>query len=143
MKKSVLSVFVVALLIAHVSSHVAMVEPASRGSAWRRFADWPMVHPQDDMDMCFAPGRNTRCGICGPVYNNNVSSSLRVMFGGGDARRTAEGGHYNETHFSFEKGGPYYTGKIAATYKKGQVVKTGFVVNKINTYHSYGTPFLK
>ncbi len=104
MKKSVLSVFVVALLIAHVYSHAAMVEPASRGSAWRRLADWPIVHPQDDMDMCFAPGRNSRCGICGPVYNNNVSSSQRIIVR--DGRRNAEGGHYNETHFSFEKGGP-------------------------------------
>ncbi len=134
MNKLVLSVFVAALLIAHVSSHVAMIEPPSRGSAWRRFPDWPLVHPQDDMDMCAAPRRPHRCGICGPVYNNNVSSSERIVIF--DGRRTAEGGFYNQTHFSFEKGGPFYTGKIAATYKRGQVVQTGLLVIKINQYHS-------
>ena len=32
-------------------------------------------------------------------------------------------GRYDEVHYSFEKGGPYYTGNIAETYKKGQEIE--------------------
>ncbi len=118
-----LAAFAVAVLVANVSSHMAMVHPPSRGSAWRVSADWPIVWPQDDTDWCrLTPSsRKSHCGICGPIYNNNVQASERITIGK----------HYNQTHFSFEKGGPFYTGKIAATFKKGQVVPTRFIVKML------------
>ena len=67
--------------------------------------------------MCANKGFNPRpsiCGICGPIYYDNVTSNFRVII---------PSQKYDEIHYSFEKGGPYYTGQIAETYKKGQTIE--------------------
>ena len=67
---------------------------------------------------------NTRyhgeCGICGPIYYGDVTASERV---------TIPSHGYDHLHYSFEKGGPYYTGKIVENYKKGQTIEALIRVN--------------
>lgn len=121
-----------ALLIAYVNAHARLMQPVSRGSAWRKYPnDFPYVD-QDDADMCDVfNGRpkkvNVKCGICGPIYNDDVASSANIYIRHKDPKPD-----YNKTHYSFEKGGPYYTGKIVKTYKKGATVEA---LIKINAGH--------
>ena len=104
-----------------VNGHGRLMQPASRGSAWRIFPDKFPNTIQDDSRFCFQNDAmgfffngNATCGICGPIYNGNVASSSRI---------TIPAWKYDKVHYSFEKGSKYYTGKIVETYKKGQTIE--------------------
>jgi len=56
-------------------------------------------------------------------YNNDVEASYNIKF------RTGPGTFYDKIHYSFEKGGPYYTGQIAQVYSKGQTAEVLLLVN--------------
>jgi hypothetical protein len=116
MKQSLLIAFFLCVTISYVNGHARMMQPASRGSAYRRYPDKFPKTNQDDSRHCQTKSNpdNSTCGICGPIYNGDVTSSSRVklpLF------------KYDFVHYSFEKGGPYYTGKIVETYKKGQTIE--------------------
>lgn len=83
-----------AVLVAQVSSHATMIFPLSRGSAWRTSDNtFPVVY-QDDHDYCAFPRKPfVKCGICGPIYNNDVSASEQIAF------KQPNGHFYNETHY--------------------------------------------
>ncbi len=109
------------VIISCVNGHARLMQPASRASAYRTMPDkFPFVK-QDDTRFChqndangiFFNG-NATCGICGPVYGGDVTNSARL---------TVPHLGYDNYHFSFEKGGPYYTGRIVETYKKGQTIE--------------------
>jgi len=116
MKQSLLLAFFLCVTLSYVNCHARLMQPASRGSAYRRSPDMFPKTNQDDGRFCKSDERqdNSTCGICGPIYNGDVTSSSRVklpLF------------KYDFVHYSFEKGGPYYTGKIVETYKKGQTIE--------------------
>lgn len=69
--------------------------------------------------MLFLGKNYISCGVCGPVYDNDVTASRDIQFRKGIVY----------THSSFEKGGPYYTGKIAETYSKGQTIEALVQIN--------------
>lgn len=90
----------VSVLVAQVSSHATLIFPLSRGSAWRSPGNtFPVVY-QDDYDFCQKLDNSrldfARCGICGPVYNNDVTSSHQFVF-----KQPIKGvlHLYNQTHY--------------------------------------------
>jgi len=116
MKQSLLIAFFLCVTLSYVNGHARLMQPASRGSAYRRYPDSFPETKQDDMRFCKSPSKqdNSTCGICGPIYNGDVLSSSRIRMAVFN---------YDFVHYSFEKGGPYYTGKIVETYKKGQTIE--------------------
>ena len=100
-------------VVVYVSGHAVLMQPASRGSAFRVFPEGEFPHhEQDDSRFCNEKYYNGTCGICGPLFNGDAASSLRLTMRA-----------YDRIHYSFEKGGPIYTGKIVETYKKGQTIE--------------------
>ncbi len=116
MKQSLLIAFFLCVTISYVNGHARLMQPASRGSAYRRYPDRFPKTDQDDSRHCLADSirDNSTCGICGPIYNGDVAASRRIRLGEFK---------YDFVHYSFEKGSPYYTGKIVETYKKGQTIE--------------------
>ena len=121
-KMILISFALVAIFIISVNGHGRLLKPVNRGSAWRIFPrEFPYVE-QDETDMCdnSKKDRPMHCGVCGPVYKNDPAGSFQVII---------RSQNYNKTHYSFEKGSRYYTGKPVATYKKGQTVETMIDIN--------------
>ena len=102
-------------VVVYVSGHASLMQPASRGSAFRVFPEGEFPHhEQDDSKFCNDRSINSTCGICGPLFNGDAASSVR---------HSTPDFNYDRIHYSFEKGGPIYTGKIVETYKKGQTIE--------------------
>ena len=116
MNQSLLIAFFLSVTLSYVNGHARLMQPASRGSAYRRYPDSFPKTNQDDARFCKSNGNpdNSTCGICGPIYNGDVAASRRIQI---------KAFNYDFVHYSFEKGGPYYTGKIVETYKKGQTIE--------------------
>ncbi len=58
-------------------------------------------------------GRNVKCGIAGPIYNDNIRGPHSVLI---------EEFNENKTVYSFEYGSEMYRGTVVRTYKKGQTI---------------------
>ena len=105
------------LAIAYVSGHARLMQPVSRGSAYRIYKDdFPYVE-QDDAYPCYQKMNirvNGTCGICGPIYYRDVTASQRIQITSHE---------YGRVHYSLEKGGPYYTEQIVENYKKGDTIQ--------------------
>ena len=76
MKNLILISSTVLLLIAYVSGHARLMQPVSRGSGFRVYPSRFPVVEQDDTFWCRSnsPRVNTSCGICGPIYYNDVAA---------------------------------------------------------------------
>ena len=74
MKGIILASLTIAMTIAYVSGHAMLIQPVSRASGFRVYPDKFPVVQQDDADMCNNPNINNSCGICGPIYYNDVTA---------------------------------------------------------------------
>ena len=118
-----ISVIFAAIAFAYVNAHARLMEPVSRGSAWRKFPKEFPFTDQDDADFC-NNRPNSTCGICGPLFHNDPKASQDIYI-------PHNPWHTWKTYYSFEKGSRYYTGKIVATYKKGQTIEAVVKVDLI------------
>lgn len=135
----------VLLFSSYANGHGRLMDPISRGSAWREYpdlfpkalydiewcgyeseaqeADYLRVNPKDI--------RNVTCGVCGPIYNDRPENSATIF------KPNINGGAWSEV-FSFEKSSPIYRGHIVKTYTKGQTID---VTLKIAANHKGSVQF--
>ena len=116
-----LSLVFAAITFTYVNAHGRLMQPVSRGSAWRKFPNEFPFTDQDDADFC-NNRQNSTCGICGPLFHNDPKASQNIYIPHRPWQQW-------KTYYSFEKGSRYYTGKNVATYKKAQTVETLIRVN--------------
>lgn len=100
----------IAALVAYVDCHARLANPVGRQGIFRLNEDLPWT---EELEWCYdpvlSPGRgNVKCGVCGPIYNNDPTSSF-----------FADGADL----YSFERSSPIYTGLIAKTYKKNSIIR--------------------
>lgn len=105
----------IAAFIAYVDSHARLADPVNRGSLWRLDEDLPET---EEYEWCSDPEesslRKVKCGVCGPIYNNDPKSTLSL-----------ENDGFGESLFlqSFERVSPLYTGRVVKSYKKGSIIQ--------------------
>lgn len=113
-----------AALIAYVDSHARLADPVNRGSLWRIDEDQPET---EEFEWCSDPDpeesdiRKAKCGICGPIYNNDPKNTLSLE---------DDGDGFSVFLQSFERESPLYTGRIVKTYKKGSVIQATIEVKQ-------------
>lgn len=102
-------------LIAYVDSHARLADPVNRGSLWRLDENLPF---SEEFEWCSDPQdsivRKVKCGVCGPIYNNDPKSTYSIQ---------DDGFGFNLFLQSFERGSPLYTGRIVKTYKRGSIIQ--------------------
>merc|ERR1712214_145289 len=102
-------------LFGHVESHGKMTVPLSRAAAWKKgWTPWVPLDSEWCADELPKNPRNVSCGVCGPYYNNDKSAGNRIWIIGQKKFERVE---------SFERESKFYTGKLAATYKKNSIVE--------------------
>ena len=116
MNKIIIIEIIAISFLACVRSHADMVEPISRCRAYLEYPDiFPDNSDQDCTRWCATKKEtnsdNVKCGICGPIYNDDITSPAVVKIKG-----------VEHTHWSFEKGSPMYRGNIVKIYKKGETI---------------------
>ena len=102
---------VIAALVAYADCHARLATPTGRQSIWR--LDEERLPFTEELEWCYDPvlsaGRgNVKCGVCGPIYNNDPTSTF-----------FADGA----LQVSFERNSPVYTGMIVRTYKKNAIIQ--------------------
>lgn len=102
----------IAALVAYVDCHARLATPTGRQSIWRLDEEEELPWTEE-LEWCYdpilSPGRgNVKCGVCGPIYNNDPTSS--VYADGTDL-------------YSFERSSPLYTGRIVRTYEKNATIQ--------------------
>ena len=117
-----------ASLIVYINAHGRLADPVNRGSIWRHNPDEERYPWAEDLEWCFDPyldpvpesdKRNVKCGVCGPVYNNDPKAVYRIIDG-------------EETElYSFERESPLYTGDLQKIYRRGQKIRVKLDVSKI------------
>merc|ERR1712110_1115749 len=79
--KMISIILIISICVVNINGHGEMVQPPNRGSAWRydnRFpknlyaAEWcQKVKSLSDRTFIEKNSRNAKCGICGPIYNDD------------------------------------------------------------------------
>ncbi len=121
--------------IANIDAHGRMMEPPSRGSVWRLPEGKGFPIAEYDNEWCGYNDdpndkrnkRDTRCGVCGPVYHGDPAATIEIYKGN-------FGEYTNLT--SYERGSKMYKGDIVRTYKKGQWVTAKLKVSECFSQNS-------
>ena len=116
---------ILATLFVSIQGHGKLMDPISRGSAWRlKLFKGVFPSVKFDNEWC-ADGkqvnkRNVTCGVCGPVYNNKPDAQFTTIWKG-SLNASVNVTSYERNSFHF-KNLPTMLPFIVKTYKKGQQI---------------------
>lgn len=115
---------ILTICVSYIESHGELLVPPNRGRAWRvdkRFpkgvlytAEWcDQVNNLVDRVPRERNVRHSKCGICGPIYNNDPTGFTPIYKGASNITAYLP---------SFEASSPVYLGLSVATYKTGETI---------------------
>jgi hypothetical protein len=122
--KLAFTVLVLATILVSIDAHGYMSDPMNRGSVYRlnnpAFPRSVFIQT-DDNEWCAMKNdpfeMNLKCGVCGPIYNNDPSYFGPFHHRGRNITVTS----YERDSFHFSKV-PSMSQYIVKTYKRGQLI---------------------
>ena len=127
--------FLLATVVVSINAHGYMIDPAARGAVF--LLNNSTAFPTTVFPSLFTNNewcddgrptkmRNVRCGVCGPIYNNDPGFFGPFMLNAGGKTFTVTS--YERNSFSF-RNVPSMSKYIVKTYKKGELIRPKMMVN--------------